>query len=253
MKIILKPEVALVLEAIVGLAGYQEFSGFGFVNKVNEHLEVYEFVLLDVGSAGYSEIGTADMIKLMERPDVANCKLWVHKHGMGNGIPGPQNWSLTDNETIEKSPLGGVPQLVGWSASIVRTPKGWVGRVDNHITKKTVHVGVEPAIPLAVFQQVSDLKISYLRKLMQKVEEKQKSIWDEAMDAELMQVELPLTYLDEEIIDDDEFLYDEEEHDDESWTDDSRWEDAGYTPQDLELPGWSYVSGRDYIPNRHRR
>lgn len=247
MRIILKPEIAMILEAIVGLTGHQEFSGFGFVNRVGEDLEVYDFVLLDVGSSGYTEICTADMIKLMERPDVSNCKLWVHKHPVGNGVPGPQNWSPTDNDTIEHSPLGGVPQLVQWSASMVRTPRGWVGRLDNHITKKTAHIEVEPAIPLGIFQQVSDLKISYLRKVVHQVEIKQKSIWDEALESDY-EYKL-LDFGDEEIIDDDEFVYEEENHDDEGWTDDDRWLDAGYTAQDLELPGWSYVP----IPNRYRR
>jgi hypothetical protein len=63
---------------------------------------------------------------------------------MGSGIPGPHNWSATDNNTILTAPLGGHPQMVRWSVSVVLTPAGWVGRVDNHLTQKTQHCTVEP-------------------------------------------------------------------------------------------------------------
>ena len=236
MKIVLRPEVAMILEATVGLAGNQEFSGFGFANSIDGYIDVYDFILLDVGSMGFTEIKTEDVVRLSERPDAANIKVWVHKHMVGDGVPGPQNWSGTDNQTIAEDPLGGIPQLVGWSASIVRTPKGWVGRVDNHITKKTVHVEVLPAIPLALFQKVSELKIAYLRSIVSKITEKSKHdlVYQEGL--------FDYPSIDEEIVDDDEFILEDEDRDNEGWTDDDRWIDAGY--EEAELPGWSYVGGR---------
>ena len=44
--------------------------------------------------------------------------------------------------------MGGIPDLVKWSLSVVLTPDGWVGRVDNHQTKKTKHLAVAPQSPV---------------------------------------------------------------------------------------------------------
>ncbi len=236
MKIILSDQVAIILEAITGLVSRSEFSGIGFAKRDKDSLLVYDFVLLDVGSQGYTEIKPEDLVKLNERPDVANMKVWVHRHPVGNGVPGPHNWSGTDNQTISATPLGGVPQLVGWSASIVRTPRGWVGRVDNHISGQTVHVPVEPAIPLDLFQKVSDLKIAYLRELVLKVAEKENKKLGEVVYQEEL---FGYPSLGGELVDDDDFV-DEEDHDEDF--DDDRWIDAGYS--DAELHGWSYVGVR---------
>jgi hypothetical protein len=86
------------------------------------------------------------MLELMDRDDAAGMKLWLHRHPVGNGIPGPHNWSGTDHDTCVNTPLGGIPELVKWSAAIVRTPRGWVGRLDNHIRKTTLHVPVLPDV-----------------------------------------------------------------------------------------------------------
>jgi hypothetical protein len=93
----------------------------------------------------------------MKRSDAGNMKLWHHRHPVGNGIPGEHNWSATDRHTILHEPLGGIPQLVRWSASIVRTPLGWVGRIDNYINHTVVHVNVEPVVPREVFSKVQSL------------------------------------------------------------------------------------------------
>jgi hypothetical protein len=53
-------------------------------------------------------------------------------------------WSGTDLNTILTQPLGGVPELVRWSASIVLTPHGWIGRVDNYLNHTTIECQVEP-------------------------------------------------------------------------------------------------------------
>jgi hypothetical protein len=157
MKIYLEPEVAVTLEAIVAGSRNLEFSGFGFARIDGGYLRVYDFILLHIGSYALTEISGEKMAELINHSDAANMKVWVHRHPMGNGLPGPWNWSGTDNATIENSPLGGIPELVKWSASIVRTPLGWVGRIDNHITKKTAHVPVEPAVKRAVFDQIESL------------------------------------------------------------------------------------------------
>jgi hypothetical protein len=65
---------------------------------------------------------------------------------MGNGEPGSHTWSSTDHDTCTLEPLGGVPEMVKWSAAVVITPKGWVGRVDNHITHRTIHLPVLPEV-----------------------------------------------------------------------------------------------------------
>jgi hypothetical protein len=62
-------------------------------------------------------------------------------------VPGPHCWSGTDENTIRYTPLGGIPELVKWSISIVRTPGGWVGRLDDHINDETVHMPVHPELP----------------------------------------------------------------------------------------------------------
>jgi hypothetical protein len=137
-------KIALDLMTMAHATRGKEYSGFGFVERKQGELYVYDYAVLDVGSEAYTQIDPKLILPLMERTDAANMKLWLHRHPVGNGKPGPHNWSGTDNATISREPLGGLPELVRWSASIVLTPGGWVGRVDNHITKKTIHCGVVP-------------------------------------------------------------------------------------------------------------
>lgn len=166
MKITLAPDVALTLETIVTESRRHEFSGFGFTDiRPGGDLYVYDFKLLHVGSEGLTIIQPEQIIELMERPDANNMRLWTHRHPLGNGIPGWHNWSGTDNATIAENPLGGIPELVKWSASIVRTLGGWVGRIDNHITKKTVHVEVYPRVQPEIFSQTQHLLGEYLASL----------------------------------------------------------------------------------------
>ena len=157
MKIVFAPQVAVQLEYITGAVHGLEFSGFGFVERDGEVFTVYDFELLHVGSWGFTQIKPEKTLELLSRPDADKLKAWIHRHPVGDGVPGIHNWSGTDNRTIEETPLGGIPEMVKWSVSVVRTPHGWVGRVDNHLTKTTVHVPVEPNVPLALIQKVRAL------------------------------------------------------------------------------------------------
>ena len=137
MKIILTPEIALKLHTFARIYT-KEFSGFGFVERDGETLNVYDIVILDVGSEVLTEIPSKKVLELMNRPDAEKMKLWFHKHPVNS-------WSGTDENTIKTSPLGGIPELVKWSASIVLTPGlGWIGRVDSYKTGKTIVAEVEP-------------------------------------------------------------------------------------------------------------
>jgi hypothetical protein len=160
MKIMIDPGVFIRLQTI-GIAYRQEFSGFGFATREGKGEEalirMYDFVLLDLGSEVYTQIKPDQVLELQSREDIKNMRVWCHAHPMGDGIPGIHNWSGTDNATIEKEPLGCLPELLGWSASIVRTPRGWVGRVDNHIAKKTLHCPVEPETR-SVYEEVAALR-----------------------------------------------------------------------------------------------
>ena len=137
MKIILTPEIALKLHTFARIYT-KEFSGFGFIERDGDNLKVYDIVVLDVGSESFTEIPTKKILDLMNRPDADKMKLWYHKHPV-NG------WSGTDENTIKTAPLGGIPDLVKWSASIVLTPNlGWIGRVDSYKTGKTIIADVVP-------------------------------------------------------------------------------------------------------------
>lgn len=145
MRIEVDPQLMVRLMGYA-LATRQEFSGLGFCELRKDVIWVYDFVLFDVGSEVFTEIPVSELMKLMERPDYANMKVWLHRHPMGDGIPGAHNWSGTDESTIQLAPLGGVPELVKWSVSMVLTLGGWVGRIDNHITHKTQHLEVAPSV-----------------------------------------------------------------------------------------------------------
>ena len=161
MRIRLEPDVALKLETITVQARGQEFSGFGFVNVDREHNEfvVYDIVLLDIGSEVFTEIPREKLLALMDHPDHGKLKCWLHRHPVGDGRPGPHNWSGTDNNTARNTPLGGIPDLVGWSISIVRTPLGWVGRYDTYGPKgNTWHLEVTPNFGLAFAQELAAIQ-----------------------------------------------------------------------------------------------
>lgn len=156
MRIVFEPHLALTLEAIANQVAPLEFSGVGYCRLEGNDIIVYDFVLMDVGSCAYTEISASDLLELARREDAQNGRVWIHRHPLGNGIPGPHNWSATDENTIQTSPLGGIPEIVKWSVSAVRTPKGWVGRIDNHITGKTVHLQVEGQAPEWVFAKARE-------------------------------------------------------------------------------------------------
>lgn len=144
MKIVVRPNMMLRLQTI-GVANRGiEFSGLGFCQIKGNIVDVYDFVLLDLGSEVWTEIQPELILPLLERSDAGNLKVWVHAHPMGDGVPGRHNWSGIDEATIQENPLGGVPEMVQWSVSLVRTPRGWVGRIDNHLKKTTLHLPVEP-------------------------------------------------------------------------------------------------------------
>lgn len=144
MKIQLSDTVALKLMTFGNITEGLEFSGFGFVEVKEDTIYVYDVVVLDIGSEVWTEIDPKTLISLMERPDARNMKLWIHRHPLGDGVPGKHNWSGTDNNTINTAPLGGHPEMVKWSCSMVLTPRGWVGRIDNHLKNITQHIEVVP-------------------------------------------------------------------------------------------------------------
>jgi len=148
LKIILSPQAALKLETWGAQTRGLEFSGYGFVEKHPDHLLVYDVVILDVGTSTYTEI-KADQVghivaELMQRPDADRLKLWFHRHPIGSGIPGPSNWSGRDEQTCRREPFGLPAPEKGWTCSIVRTPHGWVGRIDTYGSQgQTLHLPVE--------------------------------------------------------------------------------------------------------------
>ena len=129
------------LEAACNQAKNLEVSGYGFCRQEDGRLVVYDVSILDVGSWGETNIDprkpdvAQKLLELIERPDANNLKLWWHRH------PIPW-WSGTDEYACTATPMGGDPKHVRWSAAVVRTPQGWIGRIDNHLTGKTKHVPV---------------------------------------------------------------------------------------------------------------
>jgi hypothetical protein len=175
MQIEFSPEVALQLEAITVQTKGMEFSGFGFVDIQGDIFYVYEFVLLDIGSTGWTEIPAEKLVPLYDRPDSKRMKLWLHRHPVGNGVPGRHNWSDTDERTCRLEPLGvplGMQDSVRWSLAAVRTPGGWVGRYDTYGKNgQTVHIPVVPAMAQEVSGLISDIKEEKRRAKFQKVRE----------------------------------------------------------------------------------
>jgi hypothetical protein len=167
MRIFLDQNVFAQIEAARVAAGNLEFSGFGYVNVHNSDeetiFEVYEVVVLDVGSTGYTEIPAEKILPLLDRSDAGKMKLWFHRHPLGSDIPGPHNWSATDDRTAEEEPLGSIPELVKWSISIVRTPQTWVGRFDKYKDGKVVtyHIPVEYGVDQSFIDNVTNLRKEY--------------------------------------------------------------------------------------------
>ena len=148
MTIFLDPEAELKLTAWWVASNQMEYSGLGDVVRVGKDFQVANVNLLDVGSWGFTIFPAA---KIMELPRSQNRRLWFHRHPVGDGLPGPQNWSGTDNHTAEREPCGTLPELIQWSVSIVRTPRlGWTGRLDIYVPKLiTYYLPVEPHLPTA--------------------------------------------------------------------------------------------------------
>ncbi len=148
------------LETWISSAGGREVSGVGIMEKDPEAktFTLRKCWLMAAGSVAYTEIPGARMVKLIEegvRPD--QLKVWWHRHPVGNGIPGPHNWSGTDNNTIREEPFGIDPSMVKWLVSIVRTPRGWVGRYDSHVLKQTVHMSVKTKVSEKQYGAAADL------------------------------------------------------------------------------------------------
>jgi len=158
MKLRMTANVALQLETAVKETNGLEFSGLGFVQKENDGLCIYDVEIMHVGSEVYTEIDPEKIFPLMDREDNENLRVWFHRHPVGNGRPGPHNWSGMDEATIQTTPMGGIPELVKWSVSIVRTPGGWVGRIDNHLTKETLHTEVHPMLPEGFIPKIVAMK-----------------------------------------------------------------------------------------------
>ena len=157
MRIVIEDPLMIKLLAIANATAPQEFSGMGFCKIKGEDIVVYDFVLCNIGNTVYTEIPTDLLLKLMDRPDSKNMKVWLHRHPLGSGIPGPENWSYRDETTATKEPLGGIPEMVRWSVAIVLTPHGWVGRIDNHIKHETRHLEVFPQLA-GVYQDVAAIR-----------------------------------------------------------------------------------------------
>jgi len=219
MKIKLLPEVALKLEVCGAQTRGLEFSGFGWVYSDGENIIVYDIEVYNVGSEVYTEIDTRTMVELANREDAGDMRLWFHRHPVGNGTPGPHNWSAMDHNTIRTIPLGGIPELVKWSCAIVRTPYGWVGRIDNHITKKTEHVDVEPNVNKVFYNKIDELKWQRIRAL------------------DNLKIERSESGYGRRLFQGDEFIWPEDNEEEIIFFDDPEYvDDITYGPTQLHLP-----------------
>lgn len=143
MNIIIPDSLLLKLETWCTTAWSKEVSGLGTIEIKDGDVHVTGVYALDMGSEGLTDIPPERIVALLGTGvNPAQLKLWWHRHPIGNGIPGQHNWSQTDEDTIQQAPLGSSPELVKWSVSIVRTPFGWVGRVDHYAKAQTQHMDV---------------------------------------------------------------------------------------------------------------
>ena len=154
---------AAILEGLTWIVHPREFSGVATMQispdfdpreNVGE-ITLDRFWLHDVGSVGYTEFVLNPKIVPIQYWPHLRC--WVHRHPLGDRWPGPHNWSNTDNENIQDTPLGSDPKLIGWSVSVVRTPYGWVGRVDCYEPHVTYHCPVIPKIDFKTYALADDL------------------------------------------------------------------------------------------------
>jgi len=164
MNITMTPDVFLRLSMVESVVGKREYSGYGFVtiekNGDETYFRVYDVVLLDVGSTGWTEFNSRAILDVLNREDAANMKIWFHRHPVGNGKPGPQNWSGTDENTCLNEPLGCPdPDKVKWALAMVLTPGGWVGRLDQFKDgkHKTTHLPVKVEINSDIVQKAKEL------------------------------------------------------------------------------------------------
>ena len=72
-------DVMLMLQE-AALATRNEFSGFGFVNRVEGGFFIYDAVILNVGTYGYTQINPEELMPLLDRSDAGSMKCWVHRH-----------------------------------------------------------------------------------------------------------------------------------------------------------------------------
>jgi hypothetical protein len=149
MVFIIPDNLLIHLETWIGSAQGREVSGVGILraDPSSKTFTLSKCWLMAAGSVAYTEIPASRMVKIIKegvRPDMI--KVWWHRHPVGNGVPGPQNWSGTDNQTIREEPFGIDPSMVGWLVSIVRTPHGWVARYDDHKKQVTTHMAVQTAV-----------------------------------------------------------------------------------------------------------
>jgi hypothetical protein len=179
MKIIIKPEIMGRL-LCYAVATPNEFSGFGFCTRNKEgDIEMYDFALQDVGTYGYTQTDPKRMLPLFERPDRKNMKIWLHRHPVGNGVPGEHNWSGRDEQTIRFEPLGTTPKDAQWSVSIVITPGGFVGRIDNYNKNITQHLEVVPETR-PFFSELMDLERQLSGHKSSRAPERSSSEWEES-------------------------------------------------------------------------
>jgi len=228
-KIILSPAVALNLENLVHTTREQEFSGLGLVNVVDGDLVVYDIVLMNVGSMGFTEISAEDLIKL-NRPDKANIRLWFHRHPV-------EGWSGTDVNTITTAPLGGIPEIVRWSASIVRTPTRWIGRIDDHIHKTSLVAEVTPNVDVKLSKRAIILLDKY---------------WKEAEKASRTYARFPFpisrpTGLAQQYNFIDDMLGEDDDAEDDEWLD-AQYEDDEFTFAEDDTK--AFIARREYLHGR---
>lgn len=151
MKAFIKDEILVIIPAMQLLkletwcasAGGKEVSGIGTMKYEKGKFLVQEVFLCAGGSEVFTQIEPEHIMEVVKQGiDPSLIKLWWHRHPVGNGLPGPHCWSGTDQNTIVTAPLGSSPALVEWSVSIVRTPYGWVGRMDDYRKEHTLHCKV---------------------------------------------------------------------------------------------------------------
>lgn len=188
MQIRLSEHVAINLEAISVQTGRLEFSGLGTCYRDGDDIVIDDVALMNVGSEGYTEADPRAIYEYLQRVTAQGkqIKVWFHRHPVGNGVPGPHNWSGRDQQTILREPLGSFPHMVKWSVSIVRTPRGWVGRLDNYITNETHHMAVVGQGDPEVLDKADELLKQYYTSkdtfLFGNVKQWDKVKWDDTED-----------------------------------------------------------------------